>query len=140
MLEFKEAYKGQLGNISRGTAFIYSVVKMATKVILTDPLQVCVRIEKPEHTRLFKYCEDKKVRPLSLMGMILQSGIKEFLDYDKSLEDAGKVAVEDVITDETDEKEAFEQLIKAHDEEVAKEKKATAEGKKVRKVSVDLKK
>jgi hypothetical protein len=129
MVELKEAYKGQLGDVGKGVATIHFVVGMSTKIIVTDPVQTCVRIEEEELERVEAYCKEKGIRPTTLMGMLLQSAIKEYLDYDKSLLDAEKKR----------EELAEEQAIKDHEEDLKNKALRKAKGKKLQEVPFDLK-
>lgn len=141
MMELKEAYEGQLGDIGKGVALAHFVTQLSSRITLTNPIQVCVRIEEHEQERIVEFCKSKSIKPISLMGMILQAAVKEFLDYDKSLKDAGILnAFEEVHCECGRAEEAQEQAEEAYQrEELAKEKEAKEKGKKMKKVSIDLK-
>lgn len=85
-MEIKQVKAGQIGEIGQGVALMHKISLMASKICYEDGVQICVRIEKEQKEELDEYCKKHPgMITTTLAGMILQGGIKDFINYDKSL-------------------------------------------------------
>lgn len=85
-MEIKQVYSGQVGDIGKDVAMVYTVLNHKMRPRLEVPTQFCVRIEEETKKRLEKYCKTQDITAAALGGLILDAGIGEYLDYVESLE------------------------------------------------------
>ena len=90
MLEVKQAYSGQIGDIGKDVAMVNTIIDMSFKVRLEEPFQICVRVEQETRDRFVKHCEDRNIKPLGVAGMILDAALNEYVDYCESLKNVEK--------------------------------------------------
>lgn len=85
-MEIKQAYSGQLGDIGKDVAMVYTVLNYQMRPKYKVSTQVCVRIEEETLKRLEKYVKTQDIKAVALGGFILDAAIGEYLDYVESLE------------------------------------------------------
>jgi hypothetical protein len=92
---------GQIGEIGKNVALMHKITEISSRICLEDGVQVCVRIEKGVKEELEEYCKKRRgIVVTTLAGMILQGGIQDFLNYDKSLVEHEEQMIEDMLEEE----------------------------------------